>query len=44
MEEKEIRNISIRYRDKQVNINIQLGHNVTIKIGDWYIEGEVKKE
>jgi hypothetical protein len=40
--EKEIRTFTIKYRDKQINISVALEDTVTIRVGDWYFEGEVK--
>jgi hypothetical protein len=40
---KEVRTFSITYNGKMINTAIQLEDTVTIEIGDWYFEGEVKK-
>jgi hypothetical protein len=42
MTEKEIRTITIKYGKKQLNVSMSLEDTVTIRIGDWYFEGEVK--
>jgi hypothetical protein len=43
MTRKEIRTITIKYGKKQLNVSMSLEDTVTVRIGDWYFEGEVKK-
>ncbi len=40
----EVRSFKILYKDQEpIDISVELGDYVTVRVGDWYFKGKVKK-